>query len=253
MTSEVAADGEPAEPHRAAPRQPGGDEIAAAVGHHAALVGIAPHGVVAQVAARRSVAAAAERLAVDAVGRDRAPAIEQPLLGPHRAVGGTPIDAADVDVVIEHATEAGDRRGTGREPPADRLLRQPLGRHRQLQLLGVAVVLAAHVGKLARIDQGARGPVQRNRHRLQLLGGHEEMAVAVFDGHDPARRQVVHDQLEEEGGRRQRRSAQFGQLWFRHGVRGVAADAGHEQRRHPTNGRGGGQRHVIAPSTAARW
>ncbi|MNI58016.1 hypothetical protein D3C73_1131090 [compost metagenome] len=143
--------------HRTAPGQGAADQIPAFESQQALVIGVAPGGVVAQVAVvQRADRIPRERASILPGIGQRAPTVKQPQLIPRREVGAGIIGVVEVQVVVEQSTEAAQRLGARvGVAVTDKLFRQPVGWHFQQQALTGAVVLAVQARQPIEIDFGA--------------------------------------------------------------------------------------------------
>ncbi|CAJ6945594.1 Uncharacterised protein [Burkholderia pseudomallei] len=220
---EIALDGHAPQAHGARPRQRARDHVARGVRAQPVLVRITPERVVAQIAVAPDAAGAATVIApVDARVRHGAPSVEQPLLGPCGRVARAERRRIRIHVVIEQEPEA-DGRGRAVVQPrrTERLARQPVGRHGELQALLGALVFDLHAVEPRQIDERIGLRARAHRRLREIARARIVDAVAIANRHDAPRRQRVHDELEIQ--RAVRRRAPHG--------RQRAAEAVRERRR----------------------
>ena len=195
--AEVAGEAKAAHAYRGGPVQRAVDVVAQLVAVHVAFVVVQPVGVVAQVAAVE-VVGVAEIAGVDAGVGDHPEAVEQTLLEqrgkPGRgAVGGVRV----VQVVVEQRAEAAARRGAGDQSGiVEALLRQPVRRHLQVQLLAGAVIVRPDLGQ--GVHRDLSGGVARQAHAgfAQGRGVEQVMAIGGVDRHHLAAVAAVDHQFQ---------------------------------------------------------
>ncbi|MNF70631.1 hypothetical protein D3C84_525470 [compost metagenome] len=190
----------PAQAHRTAPGQCAADQVTGLVGQQSLVIGVAPGGVVTQVAiVQRTDRIAGQRAPVLPGVGQRAPAVEQSHFVPGRQVSAGIIGVVEVQVVVEQGTETAQGRSARVGVAiADELLRQPAGRYVEQQALTGAVVLAVQARQAVEVDFGAEGVRQFHTGVTQRVGRQEKPPVALLHRHDVSGIHLIDHQFQKQ-------------------------------------------------------